>query len=243
MHPTCSMGLIRESGTVLRSEDGGYVSAHLSMFPGKTIESGKSVNRVSVILWDGKDHQAFALPGNFGFYMSPRDDARLRWLPSGRILSMLRGDTDVVVSCTSECDISTLVDVGTIVPVGWIEYAHSDGMVYSGTHSGFFSTVQEFSVDLADTLIDAYEGVAPVAAKSCVELDKRETKEMDICAKRADFLGNLARAITRDGVEGAMANLVSVQSSVQNLYGEGNFVTELGTDDMARIVLRFPPLE
>ena len=161
------------------------MSSHLSIFPHKTLPktfSHAQSNRLTISLFN--TDLFFLLPGNFAYYLDI-EDLKYRWHPPTELRDMLTGRADICLCHES-------MPSKEAEYIGWIDYAHPDGTIFSGMDHGLVQDVQTFHVAFQDTLVDVADHSKPKAADNCLSLSDAELKQMTIIAKRAKFLTEIA---------------------------------------------------
>ena len=217
--------------------DGNFTSAHLSIFPCKTIaeaaEKGPrshTVNSTYVIVGDAEE--AWCMPGNLEHYMRKELAPEMRFNPPQRFKDMMLGKIPI--------PLEYYIPEENIQQVGWVDYAHEDGTVYSGTYNGGgFDYVNEFKVPhaLKGCLVECADHDDVSAASNCANLSAAELKEMDVIAKRTAWLFQVAamrQRATDEDINKALAT-PEQRENMLKFFGEGNTLPVLCYP------LRFPP--
>ena len=217
--------------------DGTFTSSHLSIFPCKSIEeaaekgpNSHSVNSTFVVVGDAEE--AWCMPGNLDHYMRKELEPEMRFNPPQRFKDMMLGKIPI--------PLEYYFPLEDIKQVGWVDYAHEDGTVYSGTYNGGgFNYVNEFKVPdaLKGCLVecDDHSDVSP--ASNCANLSAAELKEMDVIAKRTAWLFQVAamrQRATDEDINKALAT-PEQRENMLKFFGEGNALPVLNYP------LRFPP--
>ena len=217
--------------------DGEFMSAHLSIFPSKSIEEARekgprsyTVNSTYVIVGDAEE--AWCMPGNLEHYMRAGLEPKMRFNPPWRFKDMMLGRIPI--------PLEYYFPEEDIKQVGWVDYAHEDGTVYSGTYNGGgFDYVNEFKVPnaLKGRLVECADHDNVSAASNCADMSPAELKEMDVIAKRTAWLFQVAAMRQRASDEDINKALATPEQKENMLkfFGEGNTLPVLSYP------LRFPP--
>ena len=218
------------SSLVLKVVSGGFCSNHLSIYPYKTVgnqpptpssSNGSSVNLLSV---DGKI--AYRVPCNIGYYFSSRLEPKYRWSPPKDFLDMLMGNVEIVV--TSPNDMHKNPKTKSL---GWIDYSHPDGMVYSGIDSGLYADVIPFKTSFKDTLIECEDHSNPIKAENCEQYSFEYLEGLDILSHRARFLTKLAVLFEHFGLDGTLKYIEENLDQAAECYGGiHNLIREIQTN-------------
>ena len=204
--------------------DGEYMSAHLSIFPCKTIaeaaEKGptsNSTNSTFVVLGDAEE--AWCVPGNLPSYMRPELEPKMRFDPPQRIKDMLLGKLPIPLEYHFPEE--------NLKQVGWVDYAHDDGTVYSGTYNGGgFNYINEFKVPDAfkGCLVECADHDDVSLASNCAGMTEAELKDMDVIHRRAQWLFQIAGMRTRasDAEINAAIATPEQRENTRKFFGEGN---------------------
>lgn len=198
-----------------------YVSSHVSIFPEKTapttMTEGMKNNRQFSL---ANESFHYMVPLNFYYYMREGIAPQYRWHPPEGLCDMLSGKSAIIIDDT----------MNTPPPeyVGWIDYAHSDGEVYSGTLHGFVVMVEKFTVSNTNSLIEFFDHGNPSPAKSCESLEDKN--QLNVMAKRAEFLSKIAgmhENFTRAQINEFLQRSGTTEQ-MEKMFGSGNYVTLLG---------------
>ena len=217
--------------------DGNFTSAHLSIFPCKTVQEAAekgsrsyTVNSTYVIVGDAEE--AWCMPGNLEHYMRKELEPKMRFNPPWRFKDMMLGRIPI--------PLEYYFPEEDIKQVGWVDYAHEDGTVYSGTYNGGgFDYVNEFKVPeaLKGCLVECADHDDVSAASNCADMSPAELKEMDVIAKRTAWLFQVAamrQRATDEDINKALATPEQKENMLK-FFGEGNTLPVLSYP------LRFPP--
>tara|TARA_A100001015_G_C14987285_1_gene712168 strand:- start:1056 stop:1829 length:774 start_codon:yes stop_codon:yes gene_type:complete len=215
---------------VLKAISGGFCSNHLSIYPHKTVgnqpptptsSNGSSVNLLSV---DGK--MSYRVPSNIGYYFSSRLKPKYRWSPPKDLLDMLMGKVDIVITSSNEVHTNPKT-----TSLGWIDYAHPDGTVYSGVDSGFYADVSPFKTSFNDTLIECEDHSNPTKANNCEEFSYEYLEGLDILSHRARFLTKFAVLLEHFGLDDTLKYIKENLDQAAECYGGvDNLIREIHTN-------------
>lgn len=200
-----------------------WVSSHLSIFPTKKIPENfvrSAINNHTIVLANNTHH--YIVPGNFAYYMRQDQQAKYRWFPPQGLRDMLDGTTSI------------FFDKDDIIPrpeyVGWIDYAHEDGFVYSGTYQGILTSSQKYQVNLSDALVEFRDHSHPICAENCSNLDDEATSQMNRICLRAEFITQIAQMHSNFSMREINTYLKTSEVECKNIFGESNYLMELNDE-------------
>ena len=199
---------------------GEFRGTHISIFPKKEASSvnSRAENSYSFQISDGK--RIYVVPHNFSFYMQPREERKYQWCPPKELLDILRGNKSIILSGNIPTSLKEEY-------IGWIDYAHPNGISYSITNSGIFNNIIEKSVPFSDTLIDGCIAAKMSKAKSCEGFNKLQLDEMEKLQLRALFLSELAGWRVKHDNKTISNFIKQNESDLIKRRGEGNYITNI----------------
>ena len=95
--------------------------------------------------------------------MQPREEENINGVLQKELLDILRGNKSIILSGNIPTSLKEEY-------IGWIDYAHPNGISYSITNSGIFNNIIEKSVPFSDTLIDGCIAAKMSKAKAAKDL-------------------------------------------------------------------------
>lgn len=225
-----------DNSLILKAVKGPFASSHLSIFPYTSIggKTPTSSNIVSVNFIPADGGLGYRVPGNVGYYFSERLEPKFRWNPPRGLLDILCGK-DIIVYSSEPVN-------NKVESVGWIDYAHPNGIVHSGMDYGLYGDVHPFHTNLKDTLIECEDHNNVKAAPNCEGQSDAFLENLQVLSDRARFITKLAMVFDQLGIEEGLKYVQQNITQAIDCYGVNNVITTTDSADSKTTVVRFPTM-